>query len=275
MGGGIFCSLFRIIAMKITELITGYWVLNWPAIVIALLLIVFHLITNKKASGKKHFLFFTGVILMLLVTVSPLAFLGKSYLFSAHMIEHIVLLLIVPPFLLAGTSANLLEKLRHSGFRKIGEVLFSAPVTWLLGIGAMYFWHIPAVFDAMKKSSSLHIIHILSLLILGIIFIWPVYSPISWKRLSPLQSALYLFIACVGCTVLGILITFAPSDLYTHYLTGQNTEIWAMIRQNWGINPATDQEAGGLIMWVPACIIYITNVMLILARYYSQPYEDE
>ncbi len=224
---------------------------------------------------SSHVAFFSGVLLFLLVTVSPLAYLGGSYLFSAHMIEHIVILLIVPPLLLSGTNPQLLEKLQNSKFQKTGNVLFSVPVAWILGIGSMYFWHIPGMFEAMKKSMSLHIIHIISLLILGIIFIWPVYTPIPWKKLSPLQSALYLFIACVGCTVLGILITFGPTSMYMPFFTGSNTAIWDLIHTNWGITASIDQQAAGLIMWVPACFIYITNILVTLARYYKNQYSQD
>ena len=260
--------------MKLSELLINYWHFNWTAAIIVLVLVVFHFLTNRRTSPGKHVLFFIGILLLLLVTLSPLAFLARGYLFSAHMIAHIVLLLVVPPLLLAGTNKDILEKLHRSQFRKAGDILFATPVAWLLGIGAMYFWHIPAVFDAMLKYHSIHILHTISLLVLGIIFIWPVYSPIPWKRLSPLQSALYLFLACSGCTVLGILITFSPSDLYIPYLTGHNFRIWYLIRDSWGITPAIDQQAGGLIMWVPACIIYLTNIMLILAGYFNQPYND-
>ncbi len=261
--------------MNTNELLLHYWQINWAAIIIALALISFHLRTNRKAQTSNHLAFLSGVFLFLLVTISPLAFFGRNYLFSAHMIEHIVILLIVPPLLLSGTNPKLLEKLHQSKFRKTGDVLFSTPIAWFLGIGAMYFWHIPALFEAMKKSMSLHIVHILSLLILGIIFIWPVYTPIHWKKLSPLQSALYLFIACVGCTILGILITFGPTSMYMPFFTGSNTAILNLIHTNWGITAAVDQQAAGLIMWVPACFIYITNIMVTLARFYKNQYSQD
>lgn len=260
--------------MNTNELLQ-YWQLNWTAIIVALTLIVFHVRTNSHASPGNHLSFFSGVLLLLIVTVSPLAFLGRHYLFSAHMVEHIVILLIVPPLLLSGTNPGLLEKLHHSSFRKTGEVLFSTPVAWIMGIGAMYVWHIPSFFEAMKRSMTLHAVHILSLLILGIIFIWPVYTPIRWKRLSPLQSALYLFIACVGCTILGILITFGPSSMYIPFFTGENQAVWSLIHDNWGITASVDQQAAGLIMWVPACLIYITNILVTLSGYYKNQYSQD
>lgn len=261
--------------MKISTFLTGYWHFNLFAVILAGILVVFHLVTNKNASKSKQVLYYSGIILLLLVTNSPVSFLAHGYLFSIHMIAHITLLLIVPPMLLAGINPVLLEKLHQSAFRRTGEILFTAPVAWLSGMAAMYIWHIPALFGAMEHSQVLHNLEILSLVILGIVFIWPVYSPISWKRLEPLQSALYLFIACTGCTVLGILITFAPPSLYIPYMHGHNDAVWELIRNNWGISPAVDQQAGGLIMWVPACLIYVTNIMLILAGFFNQPYTGD
>jgi len=244
-------------------------------IILLLVLLVFEFTLNRKASPRKHILFAAGILLFLLVTISPLAFLGRNYLFSIHMLNHITILLIVPPLLLSGTDAGLVLNLEKSLFRKIGNILFSVPVAWLLGMGAMYVWHIPALFDAMTKSHAVHGLHVVSLLLLGIIFIWPVYAPTKWKRLGPLESALYLFISCVGCTILGILITFAEPSLYMPFMPGENMAIWDLIRNTWSITPAMDQQAGGLIMWVPACIIYVTNIMLILAGFYKQPDVEE
>jgi putative membrane protein len=114
----------------------------------------------------------------------------------------------------------------------------------------------------------------LSLIVLGIIFIWPVFTPISLKKMEPLQSALYLFSACVGCTVLGIFITFAPLGLYTVYYTGSNASVLNLIQNNWGINSEVDQQMAGLIMWVPACFVYLTNIMIKLFKWYKSSEMD-
>ena len=135
----------------------------------------------------------------------------------------------------------------------------------------MWLWHIPSLLHSVMTSPSLKVIHLISLLILGFIFNWPVFSPVAWRKISPLQSVLYLFTACVGCTILGILITFAPAGLYTQYFIGSNKTIIDLLHQNWGISAATDQQAGGLIMWVPACIIYVTDSLITLAKWYRTP----
>ncbi len=89
----------------------------------------------------------------------------------------------------------------------------------------MWFWHIPYLFELMQRYPFVHFLQMISLLILGIIFIWPVFTPIKLRKFQPLQSALYLFSACVGCTVLGIFITFAPVGMYSVYYTGNDPAI--------------------------------------------------
>ena len=215
-------------------------------------------------------MFFSAVILFILVTISPLDFLSKYYLFSAHMVQHIVLLLIIPPLILSGTDKDFLEKVFRSGFlKKAGNFLFYPLVAWFLGVGSMWIMHLPAFMMKMNDSAFLMDTQMIILPVLGWFFIWPVYSPISFRRLEPLQSSAYLFLACVGCTVLGILITFAPADMFTGGMQPENLNLIKMIHSDWGINDSTDQMMGGLIMWVPACIIYLTNIMIILLRWFA------
>ncbi|HKJ44040.1 MAG TPA: cytochrome c oxidase assembly protein [Sunxiuqinia sp.] len=260
--------------MTIVEFLTSYWHFDAVPVFLAVALIAFQLITNKNGSKHKNRVFFLGVATMLLVTISPLAYLGMGYLFSAHMVESIVLLLVVPSMLLNGLNEKVGEAIHQSWFGKVGDRLFSVPVAWMIGVGTMYFWHIPAVFEAMKMSHLLHEVHLLSLLVGGLIFKWPVFSPVEWKKLSPMQSAIYLFIACVGCTVLGIFIAFGPADVFTPFFHGGNAAIWSMVRNGWGISSVVDQQAAGLIMWVPACMIYITNVLTVLSAYLNSPYVE-
>jgi putative membrane protein len=258
--------------MSSEAMLTSYWHWNLTALVMAVIFIAFHFITNGFRLTRKSLPFFGGILLLFLATFSSLDYIGHHYLFSFHMIEHIILLLVIPPLLLIGTDKDYLEKLtQRPWFKAIGRFLFYPVVSWVLGIGAMWVWHIPVLFHTARHSPVLQIIHTVSLLLIGIIFIWPVYTPARFKKLQPLQSALYLFTACTGCTVLGIFITFAPAGLYTPYFAAQGSPVFNFIQTQWGITPGIDQQMGGLIMWVPACIIYLSNIMIIFARWYREP----
>ena len=211
---------------------------------------------------------FSQLILFILVTISPLDYLSKSYLFSAHMVQHIVLLLIIPPLLLTGTDENFLENvLRRKFFRNTGHFLFYPLIAWILGVGSMYIMHLPGM--GMNMSNLTANIQIIILPLLGLVFIWPVFTPVNFGKLEPLQSALYLFLACVGCTILGILIAFSPDKMFASGMQSANPHLIKMIQSDWGITDSIDQMLGGLIMWVPACIIYLTNIMIVLFRWFT------
>ncbi len=247
------------------------WVLNWPAIFITLGLIMFHLGTVGFRFKPNSSYYVAGILLFVIMTMSPIESLGMTYLFSAHMVQHIFFLLIIPPLLLAGTDAAFLNRVfSKSGWTTLGRMIFYPLVTWVLGIGTMWISHIPIVFEVMKHSQAMMAGQITASLILGYIFIWPVFAPIKFMRLSPLESSLYLFSACVGCTVLGIFITFAPAGLYSSFFIGGNPAVGELITGKWGITSAVDQQMAGLIMWVPACIVYVTNIMIILGKWYMR-----
>lgn len=253
------------------ELLT-FWHLSIPALIITIILLGFHYWSNGYRFTKKSTNYLSGVVLFILMTMSPIDYLGHSYLFSVHMIQHIAILLIIPPLLLTGTDSKYLEKLiKRPGFKKVGKILFLPLVAWMLGVGSMWVWHIPGLYVAMKESMPLMTLNIITMLVFGIIFIWPVFAPVRFMKLDALQTALFLFTACVGCTVLGIYITFMPDSLYTSVLTGHNEIIMSLVKNSWGISPVIDQQMGGLIMWVPACFIYVTNILIGLSKWFRAP----
>ena len=251
---------------------------NWqfkPLLLVACAAVIlgYVVITRFRSSVKATF-FLSGVLLLFLSLISPLDMLAHGYLFSAHMVQHIILLLIAPLLLLLGIPSSIVEKfLLRPGAAAVESVLRRPVVAWLAGVGAMWVWHIPALYEASLQDESLHVIQGISLLVAGVIFWWPIFSPLGQSRLDPLVSVLYLFSACVGCTVLGVVITFAPAGLFAtaHPHTVDTQGIAMLVRNGWGISPKVDQQIGGLLMWVPCCFLYISIIMVSLARWYKAP----
>jgi putative membrane protein len=231
---------------------------DWePSVIIgcALLAIGFLVLTRGRQRNVWYFL--AGVFVLLLDLVSPLDVLGDQYLFSAHIVQHLVLAMVVPPLLIAGMPPLGLPEAPH-----LPEV--SAPVAWLLGVGAMLFWHIPVVFNAALANDGLHIVQHLSFLATGTIFWWKL------RRLPPLTAISYLFGACLACSVLGAALTFARPGLYPAYLNPEDRlGLLPLIREGWGLDPKTDQQLGGLLMWVPGCFVYLSAILMTVARWYG------
>jgi cytochrome c oxidase assembly factor CtaG len=248
----------------------------WVLISALAVLAGYGLVTGFK-STKLSVLFIAGIILYVLALISPLDFLGRTYLFSTHMIQHILLLLVVPLLLLLGIPKSLAEKaLKIEPIGYVMKVLGNPIIAWFLGVGAMWVWHLPSLHDSVLANDNLYIAQQISFVFIGLIFWWPVFAPVEARRLSPLVSTLYLSSACLGCTILGMLITFAGAGLYAAYMNPVDTiGILPLIRGELCLTPGVDQQIGGLTMWVPGCLIYLTASMVTLARWYGAPEDYE
>lgn len=180
--------------------------------------------------------------------------LPEAYPFSARMAEHLLLQLVIPPIALAAFSR----------FRWEGGWLARTPVlAWFIGLTSMWAWHDPALCNAAARSPWLYAAQLASAFVAGTVFWWPVVGPGARNRLPPLVGVAYLFTACLGCTVLGIVIAFAPAGLYVvSALPGTFND--------WQFASPDDQRIGGLLMWVPGCLIYIAGILALMARWYRQ-----
>jgi cytochrome c oxidase assembly factor CtaG len=220
-----------------------------------------------RMRGGRSALAFAAAAAFLLVFVSPIGVLARGYLFSAHMMQHLTLVLVVPPLALLSLPARDAIAAR-SGPGPRGGARFGA---WALGLGAMWLWHAPTLCDAAATSLSVQRVQTLSLLAMGGAFWWPIFAPRAEQRLAPMASVVYLFTACVGCTLLGVWVTFSPvtpCSIYAHPV--DTLGALPLLRQGWGLGPRADQEVGGLMMWVPACLVYASAILAMLARYYRE-----
>ncbi len=204
--------------------------------------------------------YFVAAIALLLVTLlSPLNTLASGVLFSAHMTQHILLLLIVPALLLLSLPSDLaLSK----GWR-------SWPVgtaSWVAGVGSMWFWHTPQLCDAAAQNPAFHAVQTVSLLAMGSLFWIPILAPRPGDRVSPMIGVGYLFTACLACTALGILLTLTPIEVCSAFRAPENAPgMFARVRQFVGAQ--RDQQIGGLLMWLPMCLVYLTGIMWEFARW--------
>jgi cytochrome c oxidase assembly factor CtaG len=146
-------------------------------------------------------------------------------------------------------------------------------VGWLAGVGAMWFWHVPALCNAAVMSRPVYALQTISLLVLGGLFWRQILAPRDSERLAPPAAVLYLFSACVTCSVLGIIITLSPVTVCSIYTMPSMDRLGMLptIRDQWGFTPERDQQVGGLLMWVPMCLIYLSAIFAQMARWFAQP----
>lgn len=194
--------------------------------------------------------FVAGWLTLLVALLSPLDTLGDEYLFSAHMIQHMLIAAVAPPMLLLGIPAWLAElPLRGQVMRTAARWLANPIVAFGAFQADIWLWHAPALYDLTLESAALHIIEHLTFLLLGIIYWLPILSPTPLiPRISRGFAILYLFVGCQPMVALGALLTFSSAPLYTPYVEAARV---------WGLSPLADQQLGGLIMWLPTNIPYL------------------
>jgi cytochrome c oxidase assembly factor CtaG len=202
--------------------------------------------------------FLGGLTAVVAALISPIDSISDD-LFFVHMIQHVLLLDIAPVLLICGQTKLILRPATRRLLRLEESVgWFGRPAfAVVFYVGAVWFWHIPTLYDTALRHPVVHVIEHISYAAAGGLYWWHLLSPIrSRHRLGGMGPAVYMAATklCVG--VLGIVLALAPGTLYGYY---------ASKRGFWGLSPHSDQElAGGvmaleqsLVMGVALAVIFI------------------
>jgi len=185
--------------------------------------------------------FAAGLISLWLVLTWPVHDLAENYLFSAHMVQHLVIMFLAAPLLLLGIPGWLMRAVVGHGqlFRIVRAITRPFPA-FVIGNSALILLHIPPIIAAQAANPYVHGLMHQWMLLAGLIMWMPVLSPMpELPRLNRLVQMLYLFLHSVLPTVPGAFITFSDAPLYDHYKTTPRI---------WGLAPIDDQQIAGLIM---------------------------
>ena len=209
-----------------------------------------------------------GWLLLVAALVSPLHWLGE-HLFSAHMVEHEIVMAGAAPLLaLSRPIGAFIWAFPASLRRRIGRIgqwpmlrrpwrFVTAPLFATVFHGAaIWLWHAPSLFEAAVASEALHRLQHVTFLASALAFWWAMV-----RRAERGAAVLHLFITMVHMTLLGALLTFSGRVLYTRQ-TGFASE--------WGLTPLEDQQLAGLIMWVPAGTVYAGAALAFAALWIHQ-----
>jgi len=214
--------------------------------------------------------FAAGLVSLFAALISPLNGLAAA-LASAHMVQHLALVLIAAPLLVLGAPLvpllwALPQPMRRAlggwwkqarALRRAWYALRRPVVAWWLHAVAMWTWHLPSLYQAALGSEFLHALEHGCFFGTALLF-WRALFPAGKSgRLSYGAGLLYVFATGMQSGVLGALLTFAPTPWYPAY--GASVAAW-------GLTPLEDQQLAGLIMWVPGGLVYIhVAVVLFMA----------
>jgi putative membrane protein len=208
-----------------------------------------------------------GWLALFVALVSPLHPLGEV-LFSAHMTQHELLMLVAAPLLVLGRPVIAFLWALPPGwarrvggwgkarpFRGVWRAVTNPLAAWAIHAAALWVWHAPVLFQATLESDFVHTLQHVCFLGSALLFWWAlVHGPRGLMGYG--AAVLYLFTTSVHSGVLGALITFTGTVLYPAY---------EKTTASWGLSPLEDQQLGGLIMWVPAGLVYIVAGLALCA----------
>jgi putative membrane protein len=245
-----------------------------PSVVVgSLLLLAAYLAAVRFRFGRQAMLFTAGVVVMFLALVSPLDELGDDYLFSAHMLQHILLDLVAPFLFVLGLPAELGETLLRRPFIAGAErMLGNSAVAWVLGVGTLWIWHLPYLYDATLANENIHVFEHLTFLATGTIFFWPAFTPVARRQLAAPMAIVYLSLAALANGLLGIIFTISSTPFYPGYAHPEDRlGALSLIRDTWGLNRVADQQLGGVFMWAIGSTIFLGAIMTVVVRWYREP----
>ena len=214
--------------------------------------------TGRGVSAGRAALFAGGWLALATALVTPLHALGER-LFTAHMVEHAILMVVAAPLLALS--------------RPIGAMLWGLPQSWRRGLGAaagvpvwrriwrgltdplaatilhgvaIWAWHVPALFAAALEDEGMHALQHLSFLLTALLFWWALLCR-RGSRTARGTAVGHLFATSLHTGLLGALLVFS-NQLWFPDQAGE--------AMRWGLTALEDQQLAGLIMWIPACLAY-------------------
>lgn len=213
-----------------------------------------------------------GWATLALALLSPLDQLG-TLLFSAHMLQHELLMVVAAPLMVLGRPlAVWVWALPPPARRRVGALfhhpawrrpwhLLTAPLSaWLVHAAAVWLWHVPAWFDAALHNDALHTLQHLSFLFSALLFWWTVLG--SLRRDAAGVALASVFTTMLHTGALGALLALASFPWYPEYLAGSAALGW---------DPLEDQQLGGLVMWLPASVAYLAAGLALAAGWLDAP----
>jgi len=213
--------------------------------------------------------FLGAVVALVIALVSPLDALA-GVLFSAHMTQHLLLVLVAAPLLvMSDFPVALLWALPRGSAQALGQtsnqspavsrlwrVISSPASAWLLFAITLWIWHTPALYEAALREEPVHELEHLIFLVTAMLFWWVLFKQTTQKHVHYGMAILYLFTTILHSGVLGALMTFTSQPWYPYY---------AGLVWSWGLTPLQDQQLAGLIMWIPGGIL----LTLLTIRYFA------
>lgn len=199
-----------------------------------------------------------GIVLLLLAFASPIAAIGEEELFSFHMLQHVLIGDLAPLALLAGLSGPMLRPLLSFRFVERLRVLANPAVALPLWAVNLYVWHLPFLYEAAVRHSSVHALEHVCFFTAGLIMWLPVLETLPAPEWFGTGAKLaYIAGVRVVETVLGNVFVWSGAVFYGVYDRGEEL---------WGVSPLQDQGLAGAVMMIEGSLVTIVALAWLFLR---------
>ncbi|SUZ93180.1 uncharacterized protein METZ01_LOCUS46034 [marine metagenome] len=257
---------------------------NWNPLATLLLLMAAYVYLNGLSNWDRpshpisrwqRTSFFTGLFVIFIALQSPLDNLSEHML-SFHQLQHFLLRMLAPLMILLGAPLTPMLRglppwilqgfvkptVRHPLARAIYEKLTNPVITVVIFMGVLYLWQFPGGFNLALRNESVHAMMHMTMMSSGFIFYWAVIDPAPRRsRIHYGVRVLYLGLIVLPNTILGAVITFSKSIIYTGYED---------VYQPFDMSLLTDQQIGGLLLWVPGDMMSILVAGIVMIMWYER-----
>jgi putative membrane protein len=222
----------------------------------------------RRVPGRPVACFAASQLLLLVSLNGPIHHLGDYFLFSAHMLQHLLITLVFAPLFLLGLPDWLLRPLvRPRALFVLGRWLTGPVVAFSLYNAALVLWHMPVVYGLAMSDHDVHIAQHVCFMVLAVIAFWPVAGLLpEFPRLSYLWQIGYLFVMQIPMVALGAFLTLAEGVLYPFYAAAPRVASW--------LPALEDQQLGGLLMWLPGHLVLWIPMAVIFFRWARSGSDD-
>jgi len=209
-----------------------------------------------------------GLLVLFGALTGPVHDLSDYYLFSAHMVQHMLLVFAMPPLLLYGTPGWMLRPLlRDERLLRLARALTRPPGAFATFNLIIVAWHLPPLYNLAMEQHPVHVLGHLLMMAGSVILWWPVLSPLDELPRAPYPiQMLYLFVVGLPMVMVAIFISMADGLLYPYYAAAPR--VWAQL------TPRADQHLGGLIMWIPGGMVFLATLSVVFFRWQSAGGDD-
>ncbi len=256
------------------DLSQGGFTIHWSTVIgLSALWVLW--ILRARAHSREHrpttfqsIVFPLALVIMFLALNGPVHDISDYYLFTGHMVQHLVLTIVVPPLLLLGTPGWMLRPaLRIPAVNTVARFVTTPRAAFTLFNVVLAGWHLPPLYNSAMFHHEVHILQHLMFLVGAVIMWWPMLSPLpELPRLSFPGQMLYSFLMTLPMTVVSIFIVYADHVLYPAYASAPRL---------WSLSPLEDQRLGGLIMWIPGGLFFYLLTSLIFFRWSTTQRDDQ